>query len=150
VASTHSADVPMSGLRKPTTEHVAIGDSAVGPDVVTASASEYQSLSAVTRGMLIVLADLAYGAEWGVLCNRELDGLQAEFGREERKIRSSAGRHAGPDWLAGQMAMWSCAIASSPTAGRLRSTRTWTRCGGGWPGPGRPSPAGSTLVVLAL
>jgi AraC family transcriptional regulator len=24
--------------------------------------------------------------------------------------------------LAGQMAMWSCAIASSPTAGRLRST----------------------------
>jgi hypothetical protein len=28
--------------------------------------------------------------------------------------------------LAGQMAMWSCAIASSPTGGRLRSTRTWT------------------------
>jgi hypothetical protein len=45
--------------------------------------------------MLIVLADLAYGAELGVLCNRELDGLRAEFGREERKSGQALGATPG-------------------------------------------------------
>jgi hypothetical protein len=48
--------------------------------------------------MLIVLADLAYGAELGVLCNRELNGLRAESGREERKSGQALGATPGRPW----------------------------------------------------
>jgi hypothetical protein len=54
--------------------------------------------AAATRAMLIVLADLACGAALGVLCNRELNGLRAEFGRDERKSGQALGATPGRTW----------------------------------------------------
>jgi hypothetical protein len=60
-----------------------------------------------------------------------------------RRRWTRTGRRCGRCcWLANQMAMWSCAIASSPTADQLGSTEDLDVMRGRRPGPGWPSPAG--------